>query len=229
MDLHNLPGQEMAGFLYRTPDNWAIPGYGELDINLYGDAADAFFNTRSARFSVVGPEGDIEHVTITHPWSGPRLFHLSPGRIWLFDHASHVVAAFTWGGRVKILPHHDFTRGIVTSPAPIYDLDRLHPATLMLVAEFEALLARCRAQWVTDDVGFERRLASIEPYTLFVSSLKAIDAQLDEVLEDSENGAEDPLTVETFQLVDHMLNAIQEQPDTTPALRTLLSANTHAS
>jgi hypothetical protein len=169
---------ERIGFVYRPPDQLQMPGYSELTINLYSQPIHAFFNTKVARLPVVGQEGGIEQREITHPWHGRKTLRLCLGRIWLLDYAHRPVKAFTWGGTVSISDQDTYTSCRVTSPAPIFDLASANTDYSALVSELEAWLARCRASWGTDDAGFERCLAAIDPSTLLVASLCSLEQTL---------------------------------------------------
>ena len=216
---------ERIGFLYRPPDQVEMPGYGELTINLYNQPIHAFFNTKVTRLPVVGQEGRIEHRAITHPWHGLHSLRLCLGRIWLVDHAEHPVEAFTWGGTATISDQGTYTICHVTSPAPIFDLASSNTHCLALVSELEAWLARCRASWGTDDAGFERCLAAIDPSTLLVASL----CSLDQTLQQLPPQIQEEMGYEAMQQIVHTaIDCLQKcgsWPQMVPSLIDLLSCS----
>lgn len=220
-----IPQNERIGFVYRPPDQPQMPGYAELTINLYGQPVHAFFNTKVARLPVVGQEGGIEQREIAHPWHGLKTLRLCLGRIWLLDHAHRPVEAFTWGGTVSILDQGTYTSCHVTSPAPIFDLASAHADCWAVVSELEAWLARCRASWGTNDAGFERCLAAIDPLTLLVASLCSLERTLQLLpLEIHEEMGYEAM----HQIVDAAIDCLQRcgsWPQTVPSLTDLLRGN----
>lgn len=176
---HNT--HHLAGFVYHPPRSAGQLGYPELEINILAEPMNAFFDTRWARFPVVGLEGDIGHATVRHPWHGAKRYDVCVGRIVLGDFEGRLVETFSLGGELTITGQQSMTTCKFTSPAPIFDLANPFTAVEMLVIELEALLARQHAEWGTDDRGFERCLAGIDPKTLYVAGVVAVVERLREV------------------------------------------------
>jgi hypothetical protein len=97
----------------------------------------------------------------------------------LHDFEGKLLAIYTFGGQLDIETGDAHTTCRVTSSAPIIPLQTGQDIQTQLVAEFEALLVRLRANWQGSDEAFERRLTKIEPFTCFVAGLVAIKQGLE--------------------------------------------------
>lgn len=171
---------EELGYYFHPAQQAGSPGHPQLDINLYDEPTKEHFDPQQATFWVVEADGRVVQTVITHPWRGYPQLRVCAGRIMIVDRKEKVVEAFSLGGDLQITVHDTYTSCELTSSAPIIHLQDIQDMPTDLVSEFEALLARLHARWHGDDTGFRKKLATIEPFTLFVAGLAAIKERLDQ-------------------------------------------------
>lgn len=171
---------EQLGYYFHPSRQAGSPGHPQLDINLVEEPTRQHFDPQRATFWVVGSDGDVVQVTILHPWRGQQRLRVCAGRIIMVDRKGKMVEAFSLGGDLEMTVHETCTSCELTSSAPIIHLQDTQDVPTDLVSEFEALLARLHARWHGDDIGFRKKLATIEPFTLFVAGLAAIKERFDQ-------------------------------------------------
>jgi hypothetical protein len=149
-----------------------------LDVNVYDEPTEEHFDPEEACFIAVSSEGGVGPLTVTHPWSRRSEYRICAGHIYLEDRQDKSIDAFSFGGKLVITTHPTHTSCTLTSPAPIFEIPVRRTVTGIVVSKFEAMLARRRARWIGDQVGFERRLASVDPLILFAAVLVRIEEKL---------------------------------------------------
>jgi hypothetical protein len=169
------------GYYFHPLPQPGTHAYSQLDINIYSDPTGKHFDPIRVHLFVFKADQDLERVTISHPWAGPSLLRVGPGRVILQDYRDKMVTAFSFGGEMEITNYSLYTSCQLTSPAPIIHLVQGQDTPTVLVTEFESFLARRRAEWAGNETGFEARLAKIEPLTLFVVGLATIKEHLQHV------------------------------------------------
>lgn len=177
-----IPGQ--LGYLFHPYAEAQDTGSFRLDVLICRTPTYRHYDPERVTFRTVQPEGDLGQTLVRHPWRGAKQLQLAPGYISLRDRKQKAVEGFTFGGEVLIAGHPRCTVVRFSSPAPIMELTELIDRNreyyvTTLVHEFEGMLARARVPWRGDDHGFDRRLASMEPATLFLAGLAAICARLE--------------------------------------------------
>ncbi len=178
-----IPGQ--LGYLFHPVAEAQDTGSFQLDVLICRTPTHEHYDPERASFRAVGPGGELCQTLVGHPWYGQKQLRVAPGYISLRDRKQKAVEGFTFGGEVTIATRPDCTVLRFSSPAPILELSEVFSASraywvTTLVHEFEGLLARARVPWRGDDHGFEQRLASVEPATLFLAGLAAVAARLEE-------------------------------------------------
>lgn len=169
------------GYKFYSPKGPAALGHPRLDVNIYAQPTGEHFDPQRASFQVAEPGDGVDELKVTHPWHGQRRLRLCAGSIVIQDRHRKTVEGYSFGGDLEIVDHGSYSTCTVTSPAPIFDLSNPRSTETEIVAEFEAMLARRRARWGKDDRGFERRLATAEPFLLFAAALEEMEARLCEV------------------------------------------------
>ncbi len=169
---------EQLGYYFHPTRRAGSPGHPQLDVNLYGEATEKHFDPHRVTFWAISLGGDVTRITIMHPWHGPQQLRLCAGRMAIVDRTDKTVEAFLWGGDLTITGHDTHTRCEFTSSAPIIHLQDTQTMPTVLVSEFEAMLAQLQARWGGDDTGFRKKLATVEPFPLFVAGLVTIKARL---------------------------------------------------
>jgi hypothetical protein len=205
------------GYYFHPLSQSGTHGHSQLDINIYSEPTEKHFDPIRVHLFVVKADQDLERVTISHPWTGASPLRVGPGRVLLQDYRDKVVQAFSFGGEMEITNHSLYTSCHLTSPAPIIHLVQGQDTPTILVTEFESFLARRRAEWAGNEMGFEARLAKIEPLTLFVVGLATIKEHLQHV--------PPQLRGESYRQEAHIINeaiqTVQENGHWPPSLPTL--------
>ena len=158
-------------------------GYRAVDLNIYSVPTEQHFDPDHVVVPTVNGEGTIAHTSIVHPWHGKAFYQLAFGNIYIRDRKGRVVELFMLGGAARITPADGHTHCHITSTVPIFHLASPIGATdenrdSAIVDEIEALFAKRRVHWLKNDIGYEQRLTSLNPRTLYVASLKAVQDQL---------------------------------------------------
>jgi hypothetical protein len=189
----NNAGAHSTGYYY-YPSKYSPPlGHPQLDVYLTNEPSQRFFDAHKAIFLVAEADG-FRELTITHPWEdwmGPEEERICAGRLQLLDSQEISHYGFSLGGSLHIENRAAYTLCTLTSSAPIFNLmeDDDHSAEDLLVNEIEALFAQRVATWGIDDTGYVRRMSEVEPSTLFISALVALEKQIQELpLEVKEHG-----------------------------------------
>jgi len=165
---------------------------------------------------------NVKRIVIAHPWYGPPSARMAPGDINVVDRRGKSIDAFTFGGDLGTDTSGTSTRVSVTSPAPILDrqlIGGLHVESV-LAEEFYILLAERRARADKDLEGYGRRLARVEPLTLYAACLSALENKLTPL---SRTGAE--IYIRSLQTVKREIASMKEDgawPSPTPPLEDLL-------
>lgn len=153
-------------------------GFSALDVYLAPSDPERFFDAVAALFSVADGER-TNQVEIYHPFpQAPQRYQVVFGRYFLLAHNGDMVEGMSLGGLLEVEQHADYTHCHLSSPAPIFDIEESGGLVGTLEVEIEAELARLRAQWTHGDAAFDRRLASLDPMTLFCASLTLLEDYL---------------------------------------------------
>jgi hypothetical protein len=90
------------------------------------------------------------------------------------DRLNKTARAFTFGGQLEINPDDQQTVCGIQSTAPILSLTTERSLAVVLAEEVEIILSERRAVWAKDLSGFEDRLKSIDPLSLYLASLQTL-------------------------------------------------------
>jgi hypothetical protein len=184
-------------------------GHPQVDIVLTSEPSGRFFDARSALFPI-SEGGRIRHVQITHPPLTLERARLCAGRISLHDHDDDLFDLFSFGGLLEIVDQGAYTLCRATSPAPILTLgESSDTVEAIVVSELEAMLARERAAWGTDDAGFDERLAAADPYLFFVAGLAEVRDRLYLVAQGTSPSSFERYHQE-LRVVDHTIDGIRD-------------------
>ncbi len=172
------------GYVFAASKYQPSLGHERLDVYLSSQPLPRSFDAKKARF-LVFRQGSIKELLVVHPWisfDGEQVIQVCPGRFKLSEYDEDVHYGFTWGGRLAISKENELTHCVLTSSAPILNLEVRPPAPGSMVAsESEVLLAERQAACGLNENEFAERLAGIEPLALFVSMLASIDRQHKEI------------------------------------------------
>lgn len=169
--------QRFGYFLHPAPYDPPL-GYAALEVFLARHDPERYFDAAAAHFMVNNGE-KTSQVAIVHPWpQAPQRYRVALGRFHLLAHNGDMVEGVSLGGVLEVETFSSHTRCLLTSSAPIFDIEESGGLISMLETEVEAELGRLRAEWQGADAAFDCRLAGLDPATLFVASLHLLDDYL---------------------------------------------------
>jgi hypothetical protein len=101
--------------------------------------------------------------------------HVCPGEVMLRDRTDKRVDFFVFGGSLEAVSVPGETVYSLRSPAPILWLTD-DPETVpdQLASETQALIGELQVRWGSDEEGFARRLAQVDPLQFYVATLQSI-------------------------------------------------------
>ena len=101
--------------------------------------------------------------------------HVCPGEVMLRDRTEKRVDFFVFGGSLEAVSVPGETVYSLRSPAPILQLSD-DPETVpdQLTSETQALIGELQVRWGSDEEGFARRLAQVDPLQFYLATLQAI-------------------------------------------------------
>jgi hypothetical protein len=173
-----------AGYMFAASKYQPPLGHSRLDVYLSSQQLSRSFDAKKARF-LVFRQGSIRELLVVHPWisfEGEQTIQVCPGRFKLSEYDEDVHYGFTWGGKLAITNENELTHCVLTSSAPILNLESdPHMAGSLIANEIEMLMAERQAAWGLDENGFAERLAGVEPLALFASMLASINRQQNEI------------------------------------------------
>jgi hypothetical protein len=101
-----------------------------------------------------------------------------PGEVILRDRTDKRVDFFVFGGSLEAVSVPGETVYSLRSPAPILRLtDDPESVPDQVASETEALIGELRVRWGSDEEGFARRLAQVDPFQFYLATLQAILAR----------------------------------------------------
>lgn len=171
------------GYLFHLSPDPRVPGHPALEVRVFDEPTERHFDPDHLTLPVAGGDGSLGTVVVTHPWHGPASLRACAGRIVLRDRKRKTVEAVSFGSSVRLRVLAGHTHCLIQSPAPIMEVAPVGSAgydraVTWLATEAEAMLARRRAHWITDEAGYARRLAEVDPAELYRAMLAAIDRRL---------------------------------------------------
>ena len=163
------------GYVFYPLEIGDHPGCRRMDVIIQEKPTNRHYDPEKAQYHVAVPTGNIEHLTISHPWALGTRYRVCAGRIILSDRKGKRVEAFSFGGDLQILSASDHTVCGLQSTAPIFPLFTTADLPMWITAEAEILLAQQKAHWdPTHPHVFEEKLVQAKPFLLYASCLKAI-------------------------------------------------------
>lgn len=169
-----------SGYRYRPSRYSPSLGHAGLELDLTDKPGPTNFFIRTATFRVASSR-IVDHTFYDlRTQNGARQdVRVVAGNLHLVACNHDVLYGFSFGGRLGIEDHGDYTTCCLESSAPIFELVEEWDATPIFV--FSVLLgqlARQRAAWMDDDIGFEHRLVNVDPFQFFTAGLAFLDDYL---------------------------------------------------
>jgi hypothetical protein len=151
------------------------PGYPGLLVAIRRQPTGKHFDPHRLHLWLRDVDGVVEWRTLD--WLTPleTSAHACPGRLILHDRFNKSVEFFTFGGSLEVISELGEMVYSLRSPAPILELAG-HSDTVpnQLAAETESLMSGVRVRWASDEEGFNRRLAEVNPLQFYLASLQSI-------------------------------------------------------
>lgn len=164
------------GYIFSPPCHQDHPCHRQLDIVMHARPTLHHYDPESAQFSVFSDFWRYEVLKVRHPWHRSMNFHVIPGFVIMKDRLDKNMEAFTFGGDLRIKTKNDCTICSLKSRVPILPLDIRSSVSTLFADEVETLLAERRETWDEEHprTAFEDHLAEIDPFTLYMSCLDAL-------------------------------------------------------
>ena len=215
---------ERFGYYFHPSTYAAHLGHAAVDVFLAPSEDDWYFPTQSAIFPVADDQG-IHRLYVSHSWTFSQRNHrLAPGIFFLVAQDGDLIEGFSFGGDLTINSEDDHISCLLNSAAPFFDLSNPTRLAAILIPEFEAQLARLRAEWTDIDAEYDRRVAAADPVSLFIAGLDLSNAYTHRL----------PASVSDDSVLDeqhavnhavHILKSAGDWPEKPPTLRQLIFDN----
>lgn len=167
------PAFEFGYWFY--PSDWEHAlGGNRLDIAIKESKSGLQFNPKNVHLPVKSEQDAIESLVISHPWKFANSYRVCAGLVEIFDWKGEKREAFNFGGSFVIKDHHGLPLCVLTSAAPILEIDAEAIDLMLLIEEIEILFAERRAALLSDPHAFERRLVVADPLELYIASLDSL-------------------------------------------------------
>jgi hypothetical protein len=158
---------------YASPSRYQPPiGYGKIDLFLTSTPCRRLFDARSARFQSATNDV-LQYFTVSASPMARGVRTICAGLFTVYSHrTTQFWEGLSFGGTVTITSQYEYTHVTIDSPAPIFVLLGVaDPVQRLLFDELMAHVARHRAERRESDAEFARRLATTDPYVLFLAVL----------------------------------------------------------
>jgi hypothetical protein len=161
------------GYLYHYPSVDHPTDKFRLDVYVSSIPTEKHFDVLHAIFNVESEYGGFERLKVTHPWEFQSPYQVCPGKVILEDRKDKKEEAFCFGGQLTINVKENLTECVITSPAPIIEINETRPMQALFVRESEMLLAENRAA-IMDRNDFEKHMCAVDPLSLYLACLSEL-------------------------------------------------------
>jgi hypothetical protein len=175
-------------------DNWGYyllpqshpdsPGYTGLLVAIRKQPTEKHFDPQAIRLRLRDKYDQAKWTTLGlhSPLELPikASLHVCPGEVILRDRTDKRANFFVFGGSLEAVSVPGEAVYSLRSPAPILQLtDDPESVPDQLASETEALIGELQVRWGSDEEGFARRLAQVDPFQFYLATLQAILARYD--------------------------------------------------
>lgn len=151
------------------------PGYTGLIIAIRKIPTRLHFDPESIHLRLSDENNLASWMTLRLNSPVSKSMQVCPGRVVLTDRVNKRIYFFVFGGTLEAVTIPGERVYSVYSPAPVLVVTKdLESFPDQLVFEVEALLGKIQAKWGSNDRGFARRLAQIDPFQFYLASLQTI-------------------------------------------------------
>ncbi len=150
-------------------------GYGGLLVSIREKPTGEHFDPQRLHICLRNRHGLPQQRTLSSLSRPEPVEHVCPGKLSLSDRLDKRIDFFSFGGSLELLAEQKGLLLLLRSPAPILELtEQRQTASDHWAADTEALMSQVRARWERDDEGFDRRLAAVDPFQLYLASLNSL-------------------------------------------------------
>ncbi len=176
--MNTLPAE--FGYSFTPRLGAGLHAHTRLEIHLRSAPTHHHFDPEEVLLDEIltGSPPQISHLRVAHPWPRAEEHLACCGPLIAVDRLGKEVQAFTFGGALGIQPGENQTIAVLTSPAPIFEVNPLNPVTELFIDEIEILLAMRRAANLETPGLYEQRLASSESLALYHACLRGVQQRL---------------------------------------------------
>ena len=162
------------GYVFYPPTHPGDLGHSQLDVFLRQAPSERHFDVYGVHFSVFTVLDFIEPLSVSLHHLGPFEGRICPGRIIMESFEKKTLEAFTFGGEYQVEMQPDMTICTIRSQTPILEIIHQETVSSILAEEVEILLASRRAAWAQDPDALAKRLAGLDPVTLYHACLEEL-------------------------------------------------------
>jgi hypothetical protein len=158
------------------------PGYTGLLVAIHKIPTEKHFDPQTIRLRLRDKYDQAKWTTLWlhSPQELPitASMHVCPGEVMLRDRMDKRTNFFVFGGSLEAVSVPGETVYSLRSPAPILKLtDDSESVPDQLASETEALIGELQVRWGSDEEGFARRLAQVDPLQFYVATSQSILAR----------------------------------------------------
>jgi len=161
------------------------PGYTGLLVAIRKEPTEKHFDPQAIRLRLRDKYDEAKWTTLGlhSPLELPikASMQVCPGEVMLRDRTDKRVDFFVFGGSLEAVSVPGETVYSLRSPAPILKLtDDPESVPDQLASETEALIGELQVRWGSNEKGFARRLAQVDPLQFYVATLETILAHYEQ-------------------------------------------------
>jgi hypothetical protein len=173
MNKENPQDLPKIGYLYHFPSVDHPTDKFRLDIYISSIPTEQHFDVLHVILNTESQYGGLERLKVTHPWEYQSPYRVCPGKVILEDRKDKKDEAFCFGGQLTVNVKKTLTECVLTSPAPILEINQNRPLQALFIMEVEMLLAEYRAEY-PDECDFEMHLCAADPFDLYTACLRKL-------------------------------------------------------
>jgi hypothetical protein len=173
IEINSSPAYELGYWFY--PSDWEhAPGGNRLDIVINESSSGLLYTPKNIHLPVKSSWDSIESLVISHPWKFANTYRVCAGLVEIIDWKGEKKEAYTLGGHLVIEDLHGQTLCVLTSSAPILEINSAHTDLMMLIEEIEILLAERRAALLSEPDIIEKHLVIASPFELYIACIDSL-------------------------------------------------------
>jgi hypothetical protein len=180
-----LQFMEKWGYYLLPKSHPDSPGYTGLLVAIRKQPTEKHFDPQTMRLRLRDKHNEATwttlglHSPVELPIKGS--LHACPGEVILRDRTDKRANFFTFGGSLETASVPGETVYSLRSPALILQLtDDSESIPDQLASETEALTSELQARWGSDEAGFARRLAQVDPLQFYLATLRSLLARYEQ-------------------------------------------------